>query len=101
MTTTLKINASPFNDDETSTHNNARDAFDALHEYISELIDNHVRDEMHDCNECDITFKIHLRDFVDDKTRCIVTHDCEYENIVNVDEINPEYIIARFDETTQ
>ena len=97
---TLKINATSFNDEQTSTHENDRDAFDALHEHIAYLIDAHVRDEMHDANECDITLKIHLRNVDNDikhNTQMIVTHDCEYENIINVDEINPDYIVARYD----
>lgn len=93
---TCTINATPFNDARTSTHERDAHAFEQLQSFIANLIDDHVRDEMHDANECDITFKIHLRNN-NDTTQMIITHDIEYETIRDINSIDQQLIIARYD----
>lgn len=96
MKTTM--HATPFNDETTSTHDDECDAWNALHEHVATMIDEHVRDEMHDCNECDITIRYHVRYDACGNVRIVVSHDVNYDNVENVNAmIDKQSIIARIE----
>jgi hypothetical protein len=89
--------ATTFNDETMSTHDDERDAWNVLQSQIATMIDEHVRDEMHDCNECDITIRYHVRYDDCGNVRVVVTHDIDYENIDNIDTIDKQSIIAQIE----
>jgi hypothetical protein len=78
---TFQFIETPF-DDEMSMYNcDINIARKTLIEQLSTFIDDQLRDEMHDCNDCDMTIKIRLRHREQHVDSIRVIDSIEYEQL--------------------